>query len=185
MLPNETLRTMRDRRSTRNFHDEQVTAAELEAVLAAGVWAPSAGNRQAWRFTVIQKRDLLARLNREAKEQAKQHEQLRQLANNEGFNIFHGAPTVILVSGEETAIAIESDCAAATENMLLAAESLGLGACWVNFVLLAFSGRQGQELLRELNLPADYRPYASVALGYRKAAVTEPPRKPDLINYIK
>ena len=64
----------------------------------------------------------------------KQYKPLKELANNEGFNIFYEVPTVILVSGEE-AIAIESDCAAATQNMLLAAEPIGLGyaglvLCW-------------------------------------------------------
>ena len=150
------------------------------------MYAPNAGDRQAWHFTVIQQAELLAWLNREAKENAKQVAHLREMANNEGLNIFYGAPTVILVSGEANAIVMESDCAAATQNMLLAAESLGLGACWIDFVLLAFTGPKAQDYLPELGVPDGYKPYASVALGYKKSETgNAAPRKADLINYIR
>lgn len=185
MLTNDTLSTIKNRRSTRNFKNEQINDDELQTILDAGLCAPSA-NQQAWHFTVIQNKELLDWLNREAKEGAKQYEPLRAMASNENFNIFYGAPTVILVSGEEKAMVIESDCAAATQNMLLAAESIGLGSCWVNFVILAFTRPKAAEYLKELGVPDGYRPYASVALGYKNIETTNaPPRKPNLINYIK
>ena len=127
-----------------------------------------------WHFKVIQNRELLAWLNCEAKEIVKQYKPLKELANNEGFNIFYGAPTVILVSGKEGAIAIESDCAAATQNMLLAAESIGLGSCWIGFVLVAFNNSKAKEYLKKLGIPEGYKPYASVAL-YKN---TESPKHP-------
>jgi len=185
MLSNDTLITIKNRRSARNFKNEQIKDDELQAVLDAGSYAPSA-NQQAWHFTVIQNKELLDWLNREAKEGAKQYEPLQKMANNESFNIFYGAPTVILVSGEEKAMVIESDCAAATQNMLLAAESIGLGSCWVNFVILAFTRPKANEYLKELGVPDGYKPYASVALGYKMIeTISAPPRKPNLINYIK
>lgn len=185
MLTNETLSTIKNRRSIRNFKSKQIKDEELQAVLDAGTYAPSA-NDQAWHFTVIQNRELIAWLNCEAKEIAKQYEPLKELANSEGFNIFYEAPTVILVSGEEKAIAIESDCAAATQNMLLAAESIGLGSCWIGFVLVAFNSPKAKEYLKELSVPEGYKPYASVALGYKNIeSVKALPRKPDVISYIK
>ncbi|RXA21689.1 nitroreductase family protein [Methanosarcina sp. MSH10X1] len=185
MLTNETLSTIKNRRSIRNFKNKQIKDEELQAVLNAGTYAPSA-NEQAWHFTVIQNKELLAWLNFEAKEIAKQYEPLQDLANNERFNIFYNAPTVILVSGEEKAIAIESDCAAATQNMLLAAESIGLGSCWIGFVLVMSGSPKAKEYLKKLGVPDGYKPYASVALGYKNAEVSiAPPRKLNVINYIK
>ena len=151
MLTNQTLATIKTRRSTRNFKGEQITDDELQAVLQAGIEAPNVGNRQAWHFTVIRNKELLGWLNREAKENAKQFDHLREMANNESYDCFYGAPTVILVTGEDGAMAIESDCAAATQNMLLAAESLGLGSCWVDFIILAFLGAKAQQYLQELD----------------------------------
>jgi nitroreductase len=186
-LTNDTLNTIKSRRSIRSFKDEQIKDDEVEAVLEAGMYAPSAGNQQAWHFTVIQNKELLAWLNREAKERAKQldDEHIKKMANNESLNIFYGAPTVILVSGEEKAMVIEADCAAATQNMLLAAESVGLGSCWVNLVLFAFNSPKAKEYLKELGVPDGYKPFSSVALGYKKIeAINAPARKSNLINYI-
>ena len=188
MITNETLKTIKNRRSNRSFQNEQIKTEELEAVLEAGRYAPSAGNQQAWHFTVIQNKDLLDRLSRDGKHEALKldEEHVQKMAGNEKFHIFYDAPTVIVVSGAEQAMMIESDCGAATQNMLLAAEAIGLGACWVDFVLFAFNLPQGAGYLKELGIPNGYRPYSSVALGYKKIQVLNAPaRKQDTINYVK
>ncbi|ATW26824.1 nitroreductase family protein [Candidatus Formimonas warabiya] len=188
MIVTETLKIIKQRRSIRSFKDEQIKEEELQAVLEAGLYAPNAGD-QAWHFTVIQNQEVLDRLNLAAKEVAAQmdFEHLRALGNNEKFNCLYGAPTLIIVSGNEQApIPLEADCAAATQNLLLAAESLGLGSCWIFFVLLAFNAPQGSELRKLLKIPGGYKPYTSVALGYKKAAAVQAPdRKPNLITYIR
>ncbi len=145
---NETLKIIKQRRSIRSFKDEQIKDAELQAVLEAGLYAPYTWE-QSRHFTVIQNKELLNRLNIAAKESAKQmdFEHLRELGYNEGFNCLYYAPTLVIVSGiEQAPIPLEADCAAATQNLLIAAESVGLGSCWIFFVLLAFNSPQGNEL---------------------------------------
>lgn len=114
-------------------------------------------------------------------------EYLRQLGSNENFNCLYDAPTLIIVSGnEQIPVPLDADCAAATQNLLLAAESVGLGSCWIFFVLLAFYSPQGPELRKELKIPEGYKPYDSAVLGYKKdATVNVPDRKPNLITYIR
>jgi nitroreductase len=179
---------MKQRRSIRSFKDEQIGEEELQAVLEAGMYAPHAG-AQAWHFTVIQNRQMLDRLNLTAKEAAKQLniEGLTEIAQNDAYNCIYGAPTLIIVSGDEQAdVPMDADCAAATQNILLAAESVGLGSCWIYFVMFALHSPQGSELLKELKIPEGYRPYSSVALGYKKdAPESAPPRKPNLVTYIR
>lgn len=189
MIVNETLTIIKGRRSIRSFKDEQIKEEELQAVLEAGLYAPNAGD-QAWHFTVVQNKDLLDRLNLAAKEAAKGMNigQLSALGNNVKFNCLYGAPTLIIVSGNEqqAPMPLDADCAAATQNLLLAAESIGLGSCWIFFVLLAFNSPQGLELRKALKIPEGYRPYSSAVLGYRKVAtVNVPDRKPNLITYIR
>lgn len=185
---NETLKIIKQRRSIRSYNGEQIKDDELNAVLEAGLYAPNAGD-QAWHFTVIQNKDMLNRLNLAAKEAARQHsfKGLRDLGNDEKFNCMYGAPTLVIVSGDGKApMPLDADCAATTENMLIAAESLGLGSCWIFFVLLAFYSPQGPELLKELKIPEGYKPYDAAVFGYKKAPVTNvAARKPDLITYIK
>jgi nitroreductase len=188
MIVNETLKIIKQRRSIRSFKDEQIKEEELQAVLEAGLYAPNAGD-QAWHFTVVQNKALLDRLNIAAKEAAKQHEfeHLKELGNNENFNCLYGAPTLVIVSGNEHApVPLDADCAAATQNLLLAAESIGLGSCWIFFVLLAFYSPQGLELRKELKIPDGYKPYDSAVLGYKEDTVVYvPERKPNLITYIR
>lgn len=188
MIINGTLKIIKQRRSIRSFKDEQVKEEELQAVLEAGLFAPNAGD-EAWHFTVIQNKKLLVRLNLAAKEAAKQMdiEGLRELGNNENFDCLYGAPALIIVSGNKQAsVPLEADCAAATQNLLLAAESIGLGSCWIFFVTLAFDSQQGSELRKELKIPEGYKPYYSVVLGYKKDAIINvPDRKSNLITYIR
>lgn len=75
---------------------------------------------------------------------------------------------------------LDADWAAATENLLLAAESIGLGSCWIFFVLLAFNSPEGAKIKKELKIPDGYRPYSAAVFGYKKAAITNAPaRKPE------
>jgi len=188
MIVNETLKIIKQRRSIRSFKNEQIKEEELQAVLEAGLYAPNAGD-QAWHFTVVQNKELLDRLNIAAKETAKQMdmEHLKQLGNNEQFNCLYGAPTLIIVSGnEQIPVPLDADCAAATQNLLLAAESIGLGSCWIFFVLLGFYSPQGPELREALKIPEGYKPYDSAVLGYKKNTVVNvPERKSNLITYIR
>lgn len=188
MIVNETLKIIKQRRSIRSYLDGQIKEEELQAVLDAGMHAPNAGG-QAWHFTVVQDKRLLVRLNLAAKEAARQMnmEQLRELWSDEAYDCLYGAPTLIIVSGDgEAPMPLDADCAAATQNLLLAAESVGLGSCWIFFVLLAFFSPQGLELRNELRLPEGYKPYASAVFGYGKDAPAGVlGRKPGLITYIR
>ncbi|MEL7567103.1 MAG: nitroreductase family protein [Dehalobacterium sp.] len=188
MIVNETLKIIKQRRSVRSYKDEQIKEEELQAVLEAGLYAPNAGD-QAWHFTVVQNKEILDRLNLAAKEAAKQMDidHLRELGNDDKFNCLYGAPTLIIVSGsEQIPVPMEADCAAATQNLLLAAESIGLGTCWIFFVMLAFYSPQREQIRKELKIPEGYKPYYSAVLGYKNTAdVIVPERKPGLITYIR
>ncbi len=188
MLVNETLRVIRQRRSIRRYKAEQMQDEELQAILEAGLYAPNAGN-QAWHFSVVQNKELLARLNEAAKAVARQipMPDLQSLGEDANHDCLHGAPTLVIVSGDgQFPVSVETDCAAATENMLIAAESLGLGSCWIFFVMLAFSGPQSADLRRELGIPEGYKPYYAAVFGYKQEATpAAADRKPNLITYIR
>lgn len=188
MLTNETLQNIKQRRSVRSYTDEQIKDEELLAILEAGMYAPNAGD-QAWHFTVVQNKVLLTKLNLAAKETAKTMsiEQLRALGNNEKFDCLYGAPTLIVVSGGGAMpMPLDADCAAATQNLLLAAESLGIGSCWIFFVLMAFQSEQGAALRAEMKIPEGYKPYDVAVFGYRKGSAPKAAeREKDVVTIIK
>lgn len=184
---NSVIQNIKARRTTRKYQSQQVSKEMVESIIEAGLYAPSGHNKQPWHFTVVQNQALLAEMNIEAKEAAKAipDEMIQKMAHNEHFHIFYNAPTVIVVSGNEEGLTTRDDCAAATQNMLLAAESLGLGACWNGMVSMLFMGEKADAYVAKLGIPEGCKPFYAVALGHKDAHATNAPaRKANTVNYI-
>ncbi|MDF2880615.1 MAG: nitroreductase [Clostridiaceae bacterium] len=185
-MTNNVLETIMNRRSIRNYKDEQLSEEETQAILDAGIQAPSANNSQSWHFTVIQNKNLIDFISDKSKEVMRKsdNENIVKVGQS-GVNIFYNAPTVVIVSGKEEVQSSLVDCSAAIENMLIAAESIGVGSVWIGFVRFFFSLR---EEVKRLDLPKGYVPYYAVALGHKKDdnKITGPSnRNKNVVNYIK
>ncbi|MDR2632881.1 MAG: nitroreductase family protein [Treponema sp.] len=185
---NSTLDTIRNRRSVRSFKPEQIADAEIAAIIEAGTYAPSGRGDQSWYFTVIQNTGLLHELSEAVKRiyASLDNPFLQSQGKNEKYHLFYHAPTVILVSGNEAALLPQLDCAVSVQNMLLAAESLHIGSCWISGLDLLAATGEGRPVLNTLSIPPGYKPYFSVALGFKnnenlKAA----PRKENIIHFIR
>lgn len=167
---NETISTILKRRSVRAYRPDPVGQPELDLMLEAARHAPSAMNQQPWHFTVIRNPELLRQLEEHCRGAFLDSnvEALREIARQEGFSVFYHAPMLVIVSGDPSALAAQYDCTLATENMLLAATSLGIGSCWMNAVMMLHATEKGKAIFRELGIafPEGYRPYAAAAFGY-------------------
>jgi len=184
---NNTLQVIKERRSTRKFKQEQISKEILDAIIEAGLYAPSAHNQQSWHFTVIQDPTVIKELNSATKKVllATPDEGIQKMASNEAFDIFYGAPTVILVSGENAALSPLVDCAAATENMFIAAESLNVGGCWNGFVSRLFASDQKTTYTKKLQIPEGYTTYYAAVFGNIEArSKMAPPRRENTVNFI-
>lgn len=185
---NETVKHILSRRSTRAFLPAQIKEEELQTLLQAACFAPSAHNDQPWHFTVVQDQALLMEVNLAAKTIGKHSRDaiLRKMSASERLHIFYQAPTVIFVAGEKSALMPETDCAAAVENMLVAAEAMGIGSCWIGLASFAFDGEQSEALCKKLLIPASYQPLYAVSFGYKKIeAVSALPRRENTIAYVR
>lgn len=185
---NEVIKTILNRRSVRVYKDEPLKQEDLELILKAGYNAPSGCNLQPWHFTVVTNKNILNTLNIESKKEFadSENEMFRQMAASEKYDIFYNAPCTIFVSGEKTSPTSIIDCSAATQNMILAAESLGIGTCWVGLVTFLFKSRRWKEFSPLLNIPEGYEPYYGITLGYkRNDGPKAPPRRENIISYIK
>ena len=185
---NETLKIIRNRRSTRAFLPEQINGAHVTEIIDAGIYAPSANNQQPWHFTVIQRKDIIDRLSVAFKEIAKEsdNEYVRRFSDNEKFHVFYNAPTVVLVSGDINNKSASVDCGVAAQNMLLAAESLEIGSCWVGLISILLNSEKGKEFVKELAIPEGFKQIHAVCLGYKKIEVTNAPkRKENNVNYVR
>jgi len=185
---NETINAIRNRRSVRNYLYKQIREDELNLILDAGLHAPSAHNQQSWHFTVVQNRQIINDLNIAAKEAMLklQDESLMKYAADKDFNIFYNAPSIIVISGEKSAILPTIDCAAATQNMIIAAESLNIGSCWIGLVSYLFRSKEVEKYIKLLQIPQGYEPYYAITLGYKAQPNQEaPPRRAKPVNFIR
>ncbi len=158
------------RRSIRKFDPEKEIPDEyIELILKAAMAAPSAWNRQPWAFIVVrnkEKRKQLASIHRYAR-------------------MCEDAPVVFVVVGNESDNKWIEGCSAATENMLLAIHSLGLGAVWVDIRDVSYGSPDDEKVAKKiLNIPEGWRVLNLIPVGY--PAEEKPPRTqydPDRVFY--
>ena len=169
---NGMLETIMTRTSIRQYTDQPVEKEKIEAMLRAGMAAPTAVNAQPWHFVVVSDKAKLGEL----------------AAANPRAGMLKSAPLAIVVCGDMTK-AMEGkgrqfwiqDCSAATENILLAAHAQGLGAVWTALYPME---ERIQPVSEALKLPDTLIPLCTVVIGY-PAEQPEPKDKwkPENVSY--
>jgi len=158
--------TIKTRRTIRQFSEKKIDSSDIESIIDAARWAPSACNFQQWKFIVID-----------------DDEVKKLIVDAGGSKLIAKAAVGILVlytnftSNQEYRDNIQT-AAAATQNMLLKAWSLGFGACWLGHL------PPKQQLRNQLSIPNQYDPIAYVALGYPESVPAAHPRREKLDEII-
>ena len=172
---NEVLQNMLTRRSVREFKKEQIKDEELDLILKAGIYAPSAMNKQSWQFTVVQNKEkieLLAKVIRDS------------LGRDAGYN-FYAPPTLIMLSNEKDNPEGQADCACALENIFLMANSLGIGSCWINQLKTICDEKEVREVLISFGIPENHTVWGMASIGYPNGAAKEHERNNQVIKFVK
>ena len=172
----EAMEAILTRRSTRNYKPDPVEKEKLEQVLDAARQAPSGGNNQTNHFLVIQNREVLQKLigmveaafsRMDADENT--YPSLRHAieASKKGGYVFcYNAPVLIAVANRRDYGNNMADCACAIENMMVAANALDLGSCWINQLRWLNEDEALVESLRSLGMKENERIYGAVIIGY-------------------
>lgn len=181
------------RRSIRLYQPDSISHEQIMSLLEAAVWAPSAHNRQPWRFAVVESKDQIKTLAKTMGAQLRRDlradgvpEAAIEADVSRSYARITSAPTVIILcltmadmdtypderrSRNEYLMAAQS-AAMAGQNLLLAAYNAGLGACWMCAPLFV------PNVVREaLDLPEDWQPQALITVGY-PAETREKTRRP-------
>ena len=168
---NQTLDTLKSRRSIRKFKPDMLPRETIDAIIEAGLYAPSGMNTQNTVIVAITNpeiRDRLARAN--------------AAVMGAERDPFYGAPVVLVVLAKSDVNTHVYDGSVTAENILLAAHSLGLGACWIHRAKEVFESDEGKEILRELGIVGDYEGIGNCILGYADGPLPE--ARPRKENYI-
>ena len=188
IYPNETVKTIMERRSIRRYKSQQISEHDLDCVIKCGLYAPSARNTQNWHFTVIQNAGLISRMNDAIKENMPP-EAITLYKERQGgrddFSVFYNVPTLVLISGDANDIFTDSNCGYAVQNMCLAAQSLGVASIIIGMASLLFSTSKASDYAKEFSIPDGYKPLYAVGFGYADMHAEAPERIEGKITYIK
>ncbi|MBQ3893131.1 MAG: nitroreductase family protein [Mailhella sp.] len=183
----DIIEALETRRSVRSFTDEPIGEDVLRTLLALGTKAPSASNSQPWSFGILQGKARIRKLAEEARQvlvsgitPGSPLEKYASMLENPGYDMFHGAGTLLFVYGRKDMPWHVGDCSMCIQNIMLAAHSMGIGSCWIGFANWlcktdAFGARMG--------VPADRELVGVVCMGHRKGEL--PPvrlrREPEIL----
>lgn len=164
--------TIMTRRSVRNYTTEAVDREQMAKILECGIYAPSAMNMQPWAVRVVDAPDFIEGVTNIAVEQNP------QLKEQEGFrNFFRNAPTVAFIACPVESYSGEYDCGLLSENMMLAAWSMGIGSCCLGSVVPVMNSEAAKPYLERLQLPEGYKLQVAIAFGYPEPNSTKEPER--------
>lgn len=186
------LQLIKQRRSIRNFKEKEINKETLKEIIQTGKYAPSALNKQPWKFIVITNKNFIKDLSIKVKEELRKilkkrfikKFSIKELKDEDIFKlllafafskediIFFNAPALVFILTKNFLFNNES-CACCAENMMIAAHSLGIGSCWIGFASVLGLKKQ---LLEKIGVPEKHHIAAAIVFGYPK----EYPGKPSI-----
>ncbi len=167
----EILEGIITRRSIRKYTDKKISDDQVQMLLKAGMYAPSARNQQPWHFLVITDRKVLNQLS-------EIHPYAKMLTEAQLAIVVCGDETLELSTGYWVV-----DCSVATQNILLAAHGMGLGAVWLGL----HPREERKQAIRDFfKLPDHIQPLSIISVGYPNEIKEMPDRfKTERIHYNK
>lgn len=177
---NEVIKTIMSRRSIRKYQDKQVEHEKLALIAKCGINAPSGMNQQPWAVRVVENQDFINGTTEIFKKE--NPDQVKRDANFK--NIYRNAPNIIVVATPEGNGQL--DAGLMGENMMLAAQSMGLGTCCLGGpVRFLQSSEACKPYIAKLNLPDGYEICYILAVGYPDESPEAKPRDESKIEFVK
>lgn len=177
---NVVIETIMARRSIRKYKDIPVEREKLEAIATCGINAPSGMNMQPWQIRIVDNAEYINGITELFKtsnpEMAKQEE---------GFkNIFRNAPAVIFIASPSNGNG-QLDCGLLGENIILAAQSMGLGTCCLGGPIhFMKSNPKASQYIDRLNIPEDYSLLYAIGVGYPDESPEAKPRDASKVQFV-
>ncbi|MCL2079742.1 MAG: nitroreductase family protein [Oscillospiraceae bacterium] len=197
-MKNSVVEVIMSRRSVRKYKQEQVEEMLLSTIIEAGRFAPSGGDAQLTHIIAIQNPDILRDIIRISKSEfAKMpitdnmYDSLRSTIEHAlmpefDFDYIYGAPTLIIIANKKACTNAMADSICVLQNILIAAEALGVGACYQNAPHWLDDSEGFRKYMYTLGLGKDETIAGAVSLGYSAEEPRPPlPRKGNFVTYVR
>jgi len=167
---NEVLKNIYTRSSVRKYKADKVPDKDITEILRAGFHAANGMNRQAIEFVVLENKEIINKYNKKAinlfaersRAAGQPNPMIERMAEDEKADIFHGAPILIFIFADPSAVSPVEDGSLAAGNIMLAAHSMGYGTCFIGFASGLGSDNEFRE---EFNVPEGHKYIACLILG--------------------
>jgi len=205
---NEILRNIKTRRSRRGFSTKGIDDDVISEIIEAGRYAPTALNKQPWKFIVITNKTVIKKLSSIVKDKTLKIAKflpllkifkavlrdpqvvgaIKKTISDKGDTVFYDAPLLIFIAADKKGGPyIAKDCALASQNMMLYAHSLGISSCFIgraDFIQMSAAAK------KIIGLPSQHVIEAAIVFGYApqtQAKMTLPPerRRDNIINWVR
>jgi len=175
---NETLKNIAERFSCRDFADTPLTDGQVEALVGAALAAPSAMNLQPWRIVVVRDKALIDEMDAYGMDvlAAEDDKSAYDRMMSRGGKLFYDAPFLLIILADKTHWSM-LDSGILCQNVVLAAQSIGLGTCIVGMARIPLSGPRGEEFAKRLKFPEGYGFAVGVLAGEIRSG--KEPHEPD------
>ena len=181
---NPVIENIMARRSVRAYKEQAVPRELMEQVVECGINAPNAMNAQQWEVRVVESKAWIDKAT-EAYTQSVKGTPAEKMVTEPSFkNMFRNAPAVIFI-GHKPSKYTAVDCGLMAENMMLAAQSLGLGTVCMASPVMFLTQAAGAEFLSSLSFSEGYEPLICIGIGYADEAPAAKPRNKEVIKYIE
>jgi nitroreductase len=190
---NDVIEIIKMRRCVRQYLDKEIPDEDISFLIDCAGYAPSGLNMQPWAFLVIKNNNKILQLSETCKKSmipllenmkntSKVASEFLTFLRQKESNIFYGAPVLVIILGNRTAATAVYDCAMAAQTMMLAAQSIGIGSCWIG---AAQHSLMDEKLLKELGAPEGYIHVAPLIFGYPKGETEMPERIEPKVVWVK
>ena len=170
---NEVIKNIEERRSIKKYKDEMIPKEIIEKIVEAGTYAPSGMGRQSSIIIAITNKEIRDKLSK-----------LNAKIMGADIDPFYGAPVVLVVLAKKDIPTHVYDGSLVMENLMLAANSLGIGSCWIHRAKEEFETEEGKEILKSLGIEDKYEGIGHCILGYKAEEGNLKPRKDNYVYYI-
>lgn len=161
---NAVIENILTRRSVRAFEDKKIPREDMEVIVKAGQYAPSAVNRQGFQITVLQNDDIIRDLYTAIP---------KYMEGLKAPYTFYDCKNLVLISDEADMEIGQMDCACVAENIFLAAHSMGIGSVWINQLRNISDGEDVRAALTKAGVPTNHKVWVIAALGYASGPVAD------------
>ena len=203
---NQIMANIKSRRSRRDFLDRSIPEEIIKEIIEAGRYAPSALNKQPWKFIVITNKDCIKKLSSIVKEitsriakylpilklfkSALKDPQvagaIKKTISSDTDTVFYNAPLLILIVSDKREPYAGKDCALASQNMMLYANSLGISSCYIGRAEILEMSKAAKDII---GLPPRHKIQSAIVFGYASQSERDligPKRRSDnIINWVR